>query len=151
MFCIFFKYSHSCALVGFCSQMHILYILCMGWVLGMRVICIELIKLYVRMFIPSVNEHCSHYFIVITIWSSHDLFLIPFCLIALCLPHMPYKFSAYNDQIVLLCFRSCSYDSRAYQILELGVSEFCSTVPNSHIKSRVCFRVLSQNSQWGRL
>ena len=36
-----------------------------------------------------------------------------------------------------------SYDSRASQILELGVSEFCSTAPNSHVKSRVCFRVLS--------
>ena len=45
--------------------MHILYVLCIGWVLGMQVICIELIGLYVRMFIPSVNEHCGHYFIVI--------------------------------------------------------------------------------------
>ena len=33
--------------------------------LGMQVICIKLIDLYVRMFIPSVNEHCDHYFIVI--------------------------------------------------------------------------------------
>ena len=32
---------------------------------------------------------------------------------------------------------TCYYDSRASQILELGVSEFCSTVPNSHLKSRV--------------
>ena len=46
---------------------------------------------------------------------------------------------------------SCSFDSRAYQILELGVSEFRLTVPNSHIKSRVCFRVLSRNRQRGRL
>ena len=41
--------------------------------------------------------------------------------------------------IILCCYvlgDSCSYDSRAYQILKLGVSEFCSTVPNSHIKSR---------------
>ena len=36
---------------------------------------------------------------------------------------------------------TCSYDSRVYHILALGVSEFCSTVPNSHIKSRVCFKV----------
>ena len=35
------------------------------------------------------------------------------------------------------------------QILELGVSEFCSTVFNSHVKSRVCLRVLSRNSQKG--
>ena len=46
---------------------------------------------------------------------------------------------------------SCSYDSSASQLLELGVSEFCSTVPNSHVKSRVYFRVLSWNSQRGRL
>ena len=37
---------------------------------------------------------------------------------------------------------TCSYDLRASQILELGVNGFCSTVSNSHIKSRVCFRVL---------
>ena len=46
---------------------------------------------------------------------------------------------------------TCSYGSRASQILELGVSEFCSIVPNSHVKSRVCFKVLSRNSQKGRL
>ena len=56
--------------------------------------------------------------------------------------------------MILSCYvlgDSCSYDSRAYQILELGASEFCSTVPNSHFKSRVCFRVLSPNSQRGIL
>ena len=35
---------------------------------------------------------------------------------------------------------SCLYDSRVSQFLELGVSELCSIVPNSHVKSRVCFR-----------
>ena len=45
---------------------------------------------------------------------------------------------------------SCSYDSKALQFLELGVSELCSTVPNSYVKSRVCFRVLSRYSQKGR-
>ena len=44
---------------------------------------------------------------------------------------------------------TCSYGSRASQVPELGVSEFCSTIPNSRINSRVCFRVLSQNSQGG--
>ena len=56
--------------------------------------------------------------------------------------------------MILCCYvsgDSCSYDSRAYQILELGVSKFCSTVPNSHVKSRVCFRVLSWNSEKRRL
>ena len=32
---------------------------------------------------------------------------------------------------------SYSYDSSASQLLELGVREFCSSVPNSHVKSRV--------------
>ena len=44
---------------------------------------------------------------------------------------------------------SCSYISRATQILELGVSEFCSTVPNSHVKSRVCFRVCHEIANGG--
>ena len=56
--------------------------------------------------------------------------------------------------IILCCYFSgdtCTYGSRATQILELGVSEFSLTVPNSHVKSRVYFRVLSRNSQKGRL
>ena len=44
---------------------------------------------------------------------------------------------------------TCSYDSRASQILELGMSEFFSTVPNSHVKSRVCFRVLHRIAKGG--
>ena len=41
----------------------------------MQVICIELLSLYVWMCIPSVNEHCGHYFIVMLVWLSHDLLL----------------------------------------------------------------------------
>ena len=61
-----------------------------------------------------------------------------------------YAFYAFlHTMIMVYCCvsgDSCSYDSRDSQFLELGVSELCSTVPNSHVKSRVCFRVLSQNS-----
>ena len=65
---------------------------------------------------------------------------------------MHFKVSAYNNHIVLLFLgNTCLYGSRGSQILELGVSEFCSTVPNSYVKSRVCFRLLSRNSQRGRL
>ena len=65
---------------------------------------------------------------------------------------MDFIFFVYNDHGVLLCLRvSCSYDSSASQFLELGASDFCSAVPNSHVKSRVCFRVLSRNSQRERL
>ena len=41
-----------------------------------------------------------------------------------------------HTMIILCCYVSgdtWSYDSRATQILELGVSEFCSTIPNSHV------------------
>ena len=51
-----------------------------------------------------------------------------------------------HTMIMVYCYVSgvsCLYDSRASQFLELGVSELCSIVPNSHVKSRVCFRVLS--------
>ena len=65
---------------------------------------------------------------------------------------MHFKFFANNNRIVLLFSgNTCMYGLRALQILELGVSKFCSIVPNSHVKSRVCFRVLSRNSQRGRL
>ena len=73
-----------------------------------------------------------------------------YCLITLYLLHMHFKL--YNDRIVLLFSRyTCPYGSRVSQILELGVSEFCSTIPNSYVKSRVCFRVFSWNSQKGKL
>ena len=66
-----------------------------------------------------------------------------------------YAFHAFlHTMIMVYCCVSgdpCSYDSRASQFLELGVSELYSTVPNSHVKSRVYFRVLSRNSQRGRL
>ena len=68
---------------------------------------------------------------------------------------MHYKFFFFffwHTMIKLCCCVSgdtCSYDSRVSQILELGMSEFCSIVPNSHVKSRVCFRILSWNSQRG--
>ena len=116
----------------------------------MQVICIDPICLYVQVFIPNVNEHCGHYLVVI---QAMVCFLTPSLLDHI----MPasYAFHAFlNTMIIVYCCvlgDSCSYDSRASQFLELGVSELCSTVPNSNVKSRVCFRVLSQNSQRGRL
>ena len=66
-----------------------------------------------------------------------------------------YAFNAFlHTMIMVYCCvsgDSCSYDSRASQFLEFGVSELYSTVPNSHVKSRVYFRVLSRNSQRERL
>ena len=139
--------------------MHILSVLCIGWVLGMQVICIEFISLYVQVFISSVNEHCDHYLIVIAClikpWFVSLLYLY---LIISCLLYMHFMFFCIQWSWCIVVFQqirvsanSCSYDSRASQFLELGVSELCSTIPNSHVKSRVCFRVLSWNSQRGRL
>ena len=85
------------------------------------------------------------------VWSSHDLLLYSILLDHLVLAS--YALQVFLHTMIKLCCcvsgDTCSYDSRVSQILELGVNEFCSTVPNSHIKSRVCFRVLSQNSQKG--
>ena len=66
-----------------------------------------------------------------------------------------YAFHAFlHTMIMVYCCVSGDlylYDSTASQFLELGVSELCLTIPNSHVKSRVYFRVLSRNSQRGRL
>ena len=113
----------------------------------------KLISLHVQMFIPYVNEHCGHYSIVITYMvKSWFIALFHFawshCACFICI-------TSFLHTMIKLCFcvsgDTFSYDSRASQILELGVNEFCSTAPNSHVKSRVCFRILSQNSQRGRL
>ena len=72
----------------------------------MQVICIKLIGLYVRMFIPSVNEHCGHYFIVIAClvkpwFISHSILLNRIVLVSYAIA----SFSTYNDDTVLLCFK----------------------------------------------
>ena len=72
----------------------------------MQVICIELISLYFRMFIPSVNEHCGHYFIVIAYlvkpwFISHSILLDRIMLASYAIT----SFSTYNDHTMLLCFR----------------------------------------------
>ena len=58
-----------------------------------------------------------------------------------------YAFHAFlHTMIMVYCCvsgDSCPYDSRASQFLELGVSELCSTVPNSHVKPVLgfCYRI----------
>ena len=121
--------------------------------LSIQVTCPVLVNLYVLVFIPSVNEHCDHYLVVFT-WLIKPWF-VSYSIFAW--SHTACFICIYNfllTMIMVYCCVSgvlCSYGSSASQLLELGVSEFCSTVPNSHVKSRVCFRVLSRNSQRGRL
>ena len=97
--------------------------------------------------------------IVVTIYSDCS-FLVKPCFIASF--HFAWSYYDCSNAFQVFCIQwsycvvvfsgdTCAYGSKASQILELGVSEFCSTVPNSHVKSRVCFRVLSQNSQRERL
>ena len=58
----FFKYITLVLFVGFYILDAITLCYCIGWVLDMQMIlCIELISLHVRMFIPCVNKHCGHY------------------------------------------------------------------------------------------
>ena len=135
--------------------------------LGIQVTCIVLVSLYVQMFILSVNKHCGHYLVVIAclvkpwfVFCSDCLFdqaMVCFLTPSL-LDHIilaSYAFHAFlHTMITVYCCvlgDSCSYDSRASQFLELGMSELYLIVPNSYVKSKVCFRVLSRNSQRGRL
>ena len=87
------------------------------------------------------------------VWSSYGLLLYSILLDRIVLAS--YVLQVFLHTMIKLCCcvsgDTCSYDSRATQILELGLSEFWSTVPNSHVKSAICFRVLSWNSQRGRL
>ena len=90
---------------------------------------------------------------IVCFWSSHGLLLNSISLDRIVLA--PYILQVFLHTMIILCCcflgDTCSYGSKATQILELGMNEFCSIIPNSYVKSRVCFRVLLQNSQMGRL
>ena len=90
--------------------------------------------------VVTIYSDCS--FLVKPCFVASFLFAWSRCACSICI-------SSFLITMIILCCcfsgNTCSYGSRASQILELGVSEFCSTVTNSHVKSRVCFRVLSRN------
>ena len=148
-----FKYCHSCALVGLFLDAYTYCI--MHWLSVGHASDLHWAYLPVC---PSVHSKCEW-----SLWSlpysdclfdqAMVCFLTPSLLDLFILSS--YAFHAFlHTMIVVYCCvsgDSCSYDSRASQFLELGVSELCSTVLNSHVKFRVCFRVLSRNSQRGRL
>ena len=95
------------------------------------ILCIKLISLHVRMFIPCVNDHCDHYLKWLFLFVQAMLYCFNlYYLIALCLLHMHFKISAYNDHLVLLfSVKTCSYGSRASQFLKLDMSEFWQLFP----------------------
>ena len=95
--------------------MHIFSVLCIGCVLGMQVICINLISLYVQVFIPSVNENCSHYLIVIACLIKSWFFFLTLSLLNHIMP-ASYVFHAFLHTMFMVYYcvsgDSCSYDSR---------------------------------------
>ena len=154
MLYIFFKYITLVPLLDFISLMQLLWVF----------VSIECwtCKWYFALSLLACMSGCSFLVwmsIVVTIYSDCSFLVKPWfivliysawshCSCSICIT------SFLHTMIILCCCfigDTCSYGSRATQILELGVSEFCSTVPNSHVKFRVCFRVLSWNSQRGRL
>ena len=153
--CYAFSFSTSllCPLLDFTSLMQLLWVV----VLVKCWTC----KWYFVLSLLACMSRCSFLVwmsIVVTTYSDCS-FLVMSCFITLIYSawlHCACSIciiSFLHTMIILCCFSgdTCSYDSRASQILELGVSEFCLTIHNSHVKSRVCFRVLSRNSQRGRL
>ena len=122
--------------------------------LDIQVTCFVLVNLYVQVFIPNVNEHCDHYLVSDYLFDQAMIWFLTSSLLDHFMP-VSYAFHTFlHTMIMVYCCVSgvsYSYDSNASQLLELGVCEFCLTVSNSHVKSRVCFRVLSRNSQKGRL
>ena len=145
----FFKYITLVLLLDFISLMQL------PWV----VVLVECwtCKWYFALSLLAYMFGCSFLVwmsIVVTIYGDGS-FLVKPCFIAWLHCACSICINSFLHTMIILCCcfsgDTCTYGSRATQILELGVSEFCSTVPNSHVKSRVCFRVLSRNSQRGRL
>ena len=112
-------------------------------------VCISGCSFTVWMFIVvTIYSYCSCmvnlYFIIIFIlaWS--------YCACSVCILSFPLTMnlmSAFCDVVFrrLVCMVKHLHGSR------IRCEWVLVTVPNSHFKSRVCFRVLSRNSQRGRL
>ena len=109
MLCIFFKYITLVPLLDFISLMQLLWIFVSvecwtcKWLFALSLLaCMSGCSFPMWMsIVVTIYSDCS--FLVKPI-NAIVYYLIPFCLIALCLLHMHYKFSAYNDYIVLLIF-----------------------------------------------
>ena len=145
--------SLSCPLLDFISLMQLLWV----------VVLIECwtCKWYFALSLLACMSGCSLLVwmrIVVIIYSDCSFLVMP-CFIALIYSAWSHCacficITSFLHTMIILCYFSedtFSYGSRATQILQLVANEFCSVVPNSHVKSRVCFRVLSQNSQREKL
>ena len=154
MLCIFFKYITLVPLLDFISLMQLLWV----FVLVECWTC----KWYFALSLLACMSGCPFLVwmsIVVTIYSDCSFLVKPYFIALIYIAWSHYVCSicitSFLHTMIILCCSflgdTCSYGSWATQIVELRVSEFCSTIPNSHVKSRVCFRVLSLNSQGGGL
>ena len=153
MLCIFFSTPHLC-------PCWILYPWCKYLCVFVAVMCWTC-KWHFALSLLACMSGCSFHvwmIIVVTIYSDCSCLVKPcfiviffIYLIALCLLRMHFKISAYNDLLVLLFLGNLSIWFKSFTEFRVRCEWVLATVPNSHFKSRVCFRVLSQYSQRGRL
>ena len=140
-------------LLDLVSLMQLPLSFCIGCVLDMQMIfCIELICLHVRMFI------LVWMIIVITIYSDCSCLVKP-CFIAIVVTTWSHYacsicISRFLLTMIILCYcfqENLSVWFKSFIVSRVRCEWVLVIVPNSHFKSRVCFRVLSRNSQRGRL
>ena len=93
--------------------------------------------------------------IVITIYSDCSCLVKP-CFIAIVIIAWSHYacsicISRFMLAMIILCYCFLSIWFKSFTTSRVRCEWVLLTVPNSHFKSKVCFRVLSRNSQKGRL
>ena len=153
MLCIFFSTPH----------------LCPCWILypWRNYLCVFVLvvcwtrKLYFALSLFDCMSRCLFLMwmiIVITIYSNCSCLIKP-CFISIFVIAWSYcayciRISKFLLTMIILCYcfqENLSVWFKSFTISRVRCEWVLVTIPNSHFKSRVCFRVLSQNSQMGRL
>ena len=153
MLCIFFKYITLVPLLDFISLMQLpcVFVSVECWTF----------KWYFALSLLTCMSRCSFLvwmIIVITIYSDCSCLVKPYfialffttwshCACSICI-------SRFLLTIIVLCYcfrKNLFIWFKSFTISRVRCEWVLATVPNSHVKSRVCFRVLSWNSQMGRL
>ena len=120
---------HLVYLLPSCFSFSLLHHILVGHAISF---CIALNCLHVRVFIYSINVHCSHFLMTVHVWSSYALclYLNWFYLITLYLFYIQALISTclkFNE--VICCMQvfqvSDIYGTSSSQFLDLGVNEFC--------------------------
>ena len=94
----------------------------------------------------------SLFIVIVLVWSSHALLLLSTLLDRIVLT--PYAFQDFCLQwssCVVVFKKYLFVWYKTFTVSRVRCEWVLATVPNSHVKSGVYFRVLSQNSQRGRL